>query len=421
MPDNVGFMTTCRDLVIVSVLAAAFLAGCSAGPEAVETPEAPDPSATVDPESNPEDPQPELFLATFVTAGDQHACALDDDGAARCWGYNRMGQLGDGTATDSPFPVAVVGGHTFTALSAGRYFTCGLDPAGEAWCWGDNSSGQLGDGTTGAGSADQNRMEPVQVLGGLAFSALTTGQGHVCGLTEAGEAWCWGAYPTGQLGADVSADQTSPVKSADGHSFTALSAAGTNTCGLDDSRAVWCWGNNSFGQLGNGTTSNASQAVPVLVSSTVQFSVIAIARTHGCALDDAGAAWCWGANEGGQIGDGTSDPRLTPTAAAGGHTFRSLTGGIAHACAIDDADRAWCWGAGAAGQLGDGGGTDARSPVRVAGDLAFAALALGEEFTCGLALDRAVYCWGSNRAGWLGDGTLAGRAEPTPVVPAVVG
>ena len=84
--------------------------------------------------------------ATAVAAGDQHACGLYADGAAYCWGYNEMGQLGDGTNEDSSSPVAVAGGHTFTTLSAGRYFTCGLDEEGAAWCWGANSLGQLGNG-----------------------------------------------------------------------------------------------------------------------------------------------------------------------------------------------------------------------------------------------------------------------------------
>ena len=97
------------------------------------------------------------FEVSAIAAGDQHVCALDIDGVAYCWGYNRMGQLGDGTNDDSSTPVEVATDQRFTSISAGRYFSCVLTAVGETFCWGDNSSGQLGNGATGGGGSTENK------------------------------------------------------------------------------------------------------------------------------------------------------------------------------------------------------------------------------------------------------------------------
>ena len=258
-----------------------------------------DPTGDPDPSASPSDAastappttEPVALEAVQVAAGDQHACALLPDGSAWCWGYNFQGQLGNGSNASSVRPVAVLGDHTFESLTAGRYFTCGLKADGAAWCWGDNSRGQLGNGRTGEGGSSENTTEPVQVQGGLAFDELTTGQLHVCGLVS-GDAFCWGAYASGQLGNAAGSDQVRPGRSAEDLVLTTIVAAGTDTCGLDAAGAAWCWGSNNFGQLGNGTTSNARQPVPAKVDTDVAFEALTLSSNDTCGLDAAGAAWC---------------------------------------------------------------------------------------------------------------------------------
>lgn len=383
------------------------------------TPAGPGPDATgpapASPTPTASGPQP--FVAAQVVAGDQHACAVDADGQAWCWGYNRFGQLGDGTTTDRPTPVAVAGDTRFTSLAAGRYFTCGLTDAGQALCWGDNSRGQLGDGTTGAGSDDRNRSSPGAVLGDLTFVTVVTGQLHACGLTEPGEAYCWGSYPSGQLGTAVSEDQTAPVRSAEGLTFAALAPGGdTHTCGLTAEGAAWCWGSNNAGQLGDGTKTNAAQPEPRQVTAPQPFTALALGHAHTCGLGEGGAVWCWGANSSGQLGDGTTTERLVPTRVDSSLRFTALTAGDSHTCAVTADGEGHCWGNNSFGRLGtgDSGGMSA-SPAAVAGGIAFATLSAGEEFTCGTATDGTALCWGSNRSGWLGTGTDARSAEPVPV------
>ena len=143
---------------------------------------------------------------TALTAGEMHTCGRTSAGAAYCWGRNYSGQLGDGTTTWSPTPMADQGGLVFTALTAGRIHTCGVTSAGAAYCWGGNESRALGDGTT------TQRLTPVPVQGGLVFTALTAGNSHTCGVTSAGAAYCWGVNSNGQLGDGTTIPRATPVE-----------------------------------------------------------------------------------------------------------------------------------------------------------------------------------------------------------------
>src|SRR3989454_3013724 len=135
-----------------------------------------------------------LTFAT-VSGGDDHTCGVTADGVAYCWGNNGLGQLGNGTTTNSAIPAAVAGGLTFAAVSASTgSFTCGLTPGGAAYCWGANDVGMLGTGSSGRSSV------PVAVAGGHSFSALSTGYDHTCARTANGTAYCWGGNQFGQLG-----------------------------------------------------------------------------------------------------------------------------------------------------------------------------------------------------------------------------
>ncbi len=137
-------------------------------------------------------------ILTFdvVSAGDHHACGLRTGGRAYCWGLNADGQLGDGTTTRRLTPVAVAGGHVWTAIKASGRHTCALTPGGTVYCWGQNTRGQLGTGTTFASPT------PVLVVGGQLFSFLTAGWEHTCGVTSGigRVVYCWGSNARGQLG-----------------------------------------------------------------------------------------------------------------------------------------------------------------------------------------------------------------------------
>ena len=146
-----------------------------------------------------------------------------------------------------------------------------------------------------------------------------------------------------------------------------------------------------------------------------KWASISAANAYTCALTRAGAAYCWGANGSGQLGDRTIVPRSTPTPVAGGFVFTDLATTWDHSCGVVAAGAAYCWGANTYGQLGDGSTSNRASPSAVGGGLVFRSVAPGERHTCGVTTDSTAYCWGSNAYGQLGDGTTTDRLTPTPV------
>jgi hypothetical protein len=180
-------------------------------------------------------------------------------------------------------------------------------------------------------------------------------------------------------------------------------------CGLADAGTAYCWGRNEHGYVGDGTTTVRLAPTPVAGGHT--FSTITSGNAHSCGVTAAGTAYCWGWNSTGSLGDGTRIDRLVPTPVAGGLTFTSIDAYSARTCALTADGAAYCWG----GRAGDGTAVQRDVPTRVAGEHAFTQIAAGGGHSCGLTADGAAYCWGTNASGSVGDGTTAERLEPVPV------
>jgi hypothetical protein len=163
-------------------------------------------------------------------------------------------------------------------------YTCGLTTAGEAWCWGD------------VAGAPMNGAPPERFAPDLSFASLTAGWYQVCAITPAGKAWCWGFNDKGQLGTGTPDgefhDEPRPV--AGDHTFTDISSGVGHVCGVTVAAEIWCWGTNGFGQLGNGSTENS--AVPVRVSGGLAFNAVSAGDLHTCGLTPSSEVWCWGNN-----------------------------------------------------------------------------------------------------------------------------
>jgi alpha-tubulin suppressor-like RCC1 family protein len=308
-----------------------------------------------------------------ITAGQQDTCALDSRGSAYCWGWNDNGQLGDGsTADDSGVPVAVdtsgvLAGKTLTQISAGYSSTCALDSTGAAYCWGDNADGELGDGSTADDSGVPVAVDTSGVLAGKTLTQITVGFNFACALDSTGAAYCWGENAGGDLGDGSTAGDSGVPVAVDtsgvlaGKTLTQITAGVFDACALGTSGAAYCWGENLLGQLGDGST--AGSGVPVAVDTSgvlagKTLTQITAGEYHTCALDGSGAAYCWGNNENGELGDGSTDSSSTPVAVdtsgvLAGKTVTQITAGAYHTCAVDASGAFYCWGEGDEGELGD--------------------------------------------------------------------
>ena len=351
-------------------------------------------------------------LAFFqVSGGGRHTCGVTTDNRAYCWGWNSSGQLGDGTTTDhlKPFPVA--GTLRFRQISAGDQHTCGVTTTNRAYCWGQGVDGELGDG------AAVDRLTPVLVGGGRRFRQVEAGQFHTCGVSYPdNKAYCWGYNGSLALGDGTSTNRPSPVAVKGGHLFRQVSAGGFfgHSCGVTTADRAFCWGWNDKGQLGDGST--APRSTPVAVVGTRRFHQIDVGGGHTCAVTTSDRAFCWGNGRNGQMGDGNTKVSSAPRAVAGGLNFTRVSTGWFHSCGETTGNRAYCWGQNVEGELGDGTTTSPRlTPVAVTGGLSFAQVSTGGAHSCGVTPGSKAYCWGLNDQGQIGDGTTESRRSPVAV------
>ena len=254
----------------------------------------------------------------------------------------------------------------------------------------------------------------------LLLTSLGPGVGHTCGVLASGVAYCWGFNGGGQGGNGTQVPQDSfPVVVAGGLRFTSVSAGTDHTCGVEQSGAAYCWGFNLYGRLGDGTVTSV-QTTPGAVSGGLAFTAVQAGDAHSCGLTTGSLAYCWGDDSFGELGTGATSttPQTAPVQVTGGLTFASVTvsaGSGRQTCGLAAAGKAYCWGLNASGQLGDSTATTAATPVPVAGGLTFASLSAGTGHTCGVTIAGSAYCWGLNAAGQLGDGTTTDRHVPTAV------
>ncbi|MBU1411776.1 hypothetical protein KKC22_09700 [Myxococcota bacterium] len=300
----------------------------------------------------------------------------------------------------------------FARLAPGGYHTCSIRSNDSVWCWGNNNFGSVGDGTT------THRLVPTAVSTlGSGVTALAAGELHTCALKTDGSVWCWGKNDYGQLGDNSTTHRQVPTAvSALSSGVTALAAGDLHTCAIKTDGSAWCWGRNEKGQLGDGTSTQS--LVPVAVDTLVSGVVAMDAGTkHTCALKTNGSVWCWGDNFHGQVGDNTTTSRLVPTEVSGltaGVT--ALTSGSEFNCAVKVDGSAWCWGRGDTNQLGTGTTSDRLVPTAVTEfGSGVSQVTAGDTFTCARKTDGSVWCWGNNTFSQIGDGTTTSQPLPTAV------
>jgi alpha-tubulin suppressor-like RCC1 family protein len=366
-----------------------------------------------------------------ISAGFDRTCALSDDGSVYCWGsLGNVAQVATppciGTACYRTRPELVpLPFNTRELRLASDFFgdaTCVISTSYQLYCW-----GYL---LVGFDRAFLIATTP-QVIGGPTVSSVQVGSRHLCGLTPAGEAYCWGDYRVGVRGTGqplidefIDPDLT-PNLVAGGLTFTSLAVGLSNSCGLDASGAAYCWGSEIA--LGNSdaplsTESECGYSVPPIfgncshvpqpVSGGHQFTELAAGHAHVCGVTTSGEVYCWGSNAVGQLGTGSGGaPSATPVRALLPEPARSVALGGIFTCALAVSGQVYCWGENTYGQLGLGPGIQAYAPAPIVGAHAYREISLGYDHACGLRLSGEVDCWGLNTRGQLGTGSQVGMSS----------
>ena len=391
-----------------------------------------------------------------ISAGSDFVCAILSDGSVKCWGNNSFGQLGIGsTATqgdgagemgDNLARVDLGPGRTAVAISAGLAHACAILDNGSVKCWGQNDSNfaQLGLGdfnNRGDSPGEMGTNLPAVDLGpGRTATAIAAGSTHTCVILDNGTVKCWGRSNRGQLGLDNSntvggsssqMGANLPAVNLGGLTAKAITAGDQHTCAILSDDSLKCWGGNIFGALGIGSTTDTGDTSgemaalsPVSLPSGRTVRAVIAGGYHTCAVLDNGALACWGYNNNGQLGVGTTANRGDGSGEMGaniqfadlgaGRTATAVAAGDGHTCAVLDNAVLKCWGSASFGAIGSGSITtlgdnlgemgDNLSPVELGSGRTVLAVTASGSLACAVLDDETVKCWGNNSTGQLGYG-----------------
>ncbi|MBJ7490676.1 MAG: hypothetical protein JHC59_05015 [Ilumatobacteraceae bacterium] len=346
-----------------------------------------------------------------VATGDSFTCGVKTDGTVWCWGRNNLKQLGDGTTTNRTRPVQVTGLTGATQVIAGQGWACVLKSDGTVACWGDNSSGQLGDGTT------TGRSAPAVIPDLTGVTQISGNFQHVCVRLSDSTARCWGWNVLYQLGDGTTTSRLSPIAPSNLTGVAQISAGVFQTCARLNDGTVRCWGAGNHGGLGdgNGTYSTSTKTIPTGLSDVAQIAS-GTGWNNACALLTTGVLKCWGLNDNGQLGDGSTTSRWTPVISGSFPAAISAVDlGMYVSCAVLADTTATCWGWNGMGALGDGTTVSRWVPTLVSGLTGVNQISPNYYHTCAVLSDTTVKCWGRNTYGELGNGTTANSSTAVSV------
>jgi alpha-tubulin suppressor-like RCC1 family protein len=316
-------------------------------------------------------------------------------------------------------------------VASGRHAMCVLHTDHTVWCAGENQYGQLGQGLTGAPMSTWVEVRDATSAVIADATVVSVGWELACAVRTGGTVWCWGLGGFGQMGNNASSGAPAAVQVLKGvgqplTDIVEVSGGKNHNCARDTSGAVWCWGRNNFGQIGDGTTTDRNVATPVLDSpggpALTGALALDVGSDHNCLMKANKALWCWGFNGRGQLADGSQTQRPNPVSAGSAEKFST---GVFHTCIMKTDGSVACAGDVWRNRIGNGAavydtGTGFYStpePVLVApggAPLAGVTNIVAGGVSCALMADTTVQCWGDNNHGQAGTG--GGSTTPTPVI-----
>jgi alpha-tubulin suppressor-like RCC1 family protein len=303
------------------------------------------------------------------------------------WGSNSYGKLGDNTGTDRSSPVqTITGGANWKQVACGREHTAAVKTDGTLWLWGENTFGNLGNG-----NGYILYSSPAETItGGTDWKQVACGYIHTAAIKTDGTLWLWGGNAYGQLGDDTTDNRSSPVQTVTGGTDWKQVACGDSfTVAIKTDGTLWTWGYNGYGQLGDDTTDTKLSPVQTIAGGT-NWHQVACGYRHTAAVKNDGTLWTWGRNYNGQLGDDTTDNKSSPVQAiTGGTNWKQVACGREHTAAVKADGTLWAWGRNAYGRLGDGTGTGRSSPVQtIMRGTIWKQVACGREHTAAIALGK---------------------------------
>jgi uncharacterized repeat protein (TIGR02543 family) len=302
-----------------------------------------------------------------VIAGQFSTFAVTSNGRVYAWGLNSVGQLGDNSTVNKFTPTLISftdlqDGETIRNVLADEYHSLAVTTNGRVYAWGRNTSGQLGDNTLAA-KRIPTLISFTDLQNGETIKNVAAGNAHSLAVTTTGRVYSWGSNSTGQLGKTGIANSQTPtlISFPVGETIRDVLAAGDYSHALTTTGLVYSMGLNDYGQLGDGTNTNKS--TPTLISFTglqagETIRNVFAGQYHTLAVTTNGRVYAWGMNFYGELGDGTTAHKSSPTLISftgleDGETVRDVYAGDAHSLAVTTNNRLYAWGYNPFGQHGD--------------------------------------------------------------------
>lgn len=371
-----------------------------------------------------------LTDAEQVFVGYQTACARTEDHQTYCWGFDYLGQVGDGLpARSQQLAVPITGFDAPIKRVDGALNTmCGVTEAGSVYCWGEDRDGSLGPGDPMLEYRDVGNpfldgsfaVTPQLVFEGTHLDVDFAGA-HGCAISRAGEISCWGNYSLfSQGGEDFDSEKVHEIE-VSGWTPVSIASTEANDCALDSDGKVHCWGTGENGALGlpfeegNPAFESCSMTLPepkeykfcarqpveTAPLGGVVTSLVGGGRGGFCALREDGVVMCWGDNANERFASADKDPIHSPVEISLPGKAVTIALGETHLCALLDDGRVFCSGGGDLGQTG-AAASAAGTPVEVPLDQKAKHLSAGYHSSCAVLEDGHVACWGLNDASQLG-------------------
>ncbi|HLA56320.1 MAG TPA: T9SS type A sorting domain-containing protein [Flavobacterium sp.] len=343
-------------------------------------------------------------------AGFYHTLGVKADGTLWAWGLNDVGQLGNGTNTNTFNPVQIGGENNWQSVAVGFNHSLAIKTDGTLWAWGRNETGQLGDGT----AIDKNT--PIQIGTAANWQSVTAGSNYSIAIKTDGTLWAWGANTlNGNLGDGTLINKNVPTQIGTDTNWQSVDAFTTHTVAVKTDGSLWTWGYNFNGQLGVGDYED--KHVPTRVGTSNSWATASAGDKFTIALRTSGTMYAFGRNSDGQLGDNSYAQHASPVQILS-HVFESVAAGSNHAIGTKADGTMWAWGNDGLGQLGVASvSTDVGTPTQVGTGVEWQLISAGNFYSTGIKSTGGLYVWGSNNYGQLGfgDGTDTVRLTPSGV------